>query len=193
MQYCYLKDIAEISIGLLLNRKKANPSDKNIFNYKAVSLKSFNDKAIYDPNFEDDFFSNENLDQYKVQKNDILVRLREPNFAILMDKNYPNLIYSSLIAKIKIKDENFNPFFIAHFLNSNVVKKALAQDISGTTITSINIKNLENIKAPKTPLKTQTLLAKYIKETNKKNQILNDLINLNTNLQKNILEDYIKG
>ena len=56
MQYCYLKYIAEISIGLLLNRKKANPSDKNIFNYKAVSLKSFNDKAIYDPNFEDDFF-----------------------------------------------------------------------------------------------------------------------------------------
>lgn len=186
-----LNEIATISVGLLLNRKKASSKDKDKFNYKVISLKDFNDDAVYSHKFAENFIANEDLTQYLVQKGDILVRLREPNFAIYIDKDYPNLIYSSLVAKIRVK--NFNPLFIAHYLNSSVVKRRLLKDISGTSIPTINIKNLENINIPKISLQKQEYLVKCLQEFRKNNQILKNLITQNKKVQKFIIENLEQG
>ncbi|KAA3687379.1 restriction endonuclease subunit S, partial [Campylobacter fetus subsp. fetus] len=93
-----LNDTADIKTGLVLNRKKASMSEISKFYYDVVSLKSFNENGIYEHIFADKFISNEQIkEDYLVKQGDILLRLREPNFAIYIDKEYKNLIYSSLV------------------------------------------------------------------------------------------------
>ena len=93
-----LSDIAEIKTGLVLNRKKADMSKTSKFYYSVVSLKSFNEDAIYHDTFAEEFISNTQIkEDYLTKQGEILLRLREPNLAVYMDKEYNNLIYSSLI------------------------------------------------------------------------------------------------
>ncbi|MBF0985158.1 MAG: restriction endonuclease subunit S, partial [Campylobacter sp.] len=130
-----LNDIAEIKTGLVLSRKKAEAHTPSEYSYKIVSLKSFAENAIYDNSFADEFISNEQInDDYKVSLGDVLLRLREPNFAVYIDKDYDDLIYSSLMVRIRVKSDKFDPHFVAHYLNSSAVKRTLAPDVSGTTI-----------------------------------------------------------
>ena len=144
-----LNDISEIKTGLVLNRKKADTSKEQKLYYSVVSLKSFNEDAIYDNTFADEFISNEQIkEDYQVKQGDILLRLREPNFSVYIDKDYENLIYPSLMVRVKIQDNRFDPHFIAHYLNSNIVKKALASEVSGTTIPMIKVADVNEIKIP---------------------------------------------
>ena len=144
-----LNDIAEIKTGLVLNRKKADMSKEQKLYYSVVSLKSFNVDAVYDNSFADEFISNEQIkEDYQVKQDDILLRLREPNFAVYIDKEYENLIYPSLMVRVKLQDSRFDPHFIAHYLNSNTVKKALSSELSGTTIPMIKVADVNEIKIP---------------------------------------------
>ena len=121
-----LSEIAEIKTGLVLNRKKADMSKDNKLYYRVVSLKSFNEDAVYDNTFADEFISNEQIkEDYLVKQGDILLRLREPNFAVYIDKEYENLIYPSLMVRVKLQDSRFDPHFIAHYLNCTIVRRAL--------------------------------------------------------------------
>ena len=56
-----LKDISEIKIGLMTERKKALASDTTKIAYDLVSLRSFNEDGIYNHDFNEKFISNERL------------------------------------------------------------------------------------------------------------------------------------
>ncbi len=115
-----LSKIANLRMGVVLNRKKADMSKEQKLYYSVVSLKSFNEDAIYDNTYADEFISNEQIkEDYQVKRGDILLRLREPNFAVYIDKEYENLIYPSLMVRVKLQDSRFDANFIAHYLNSN--------------------------------------------------------------------------
>ncbi|MDY3204534.1 MAG: restriction endonuclease subunit S, partial [Arcobacter sp.] len=159
-----LNDIAEIKLGLVLNRKKADMSKDQKLYYSVVSLKSFNEDAVYDNTFADEFISNEQIkEDYHVKQGDILLRLREPNFAVYIDKEYENLIYPSLMVRVKLQDSRFDAHFIAHYLNSTTVKKALSTELSGTTIPMIKVADVNEIKIPLTNLDKQKKIVEYLK------------------------------
>lgn len=185
-----LSDIAEIKTGLSTNRKKADISIESKFYYTVVSLKSFSEDAIYDNIFADEFISNEELkDDYLVKKGDILLRLREPNFAVYIDKEYEKLIFSSLIVRIKLQDTRFDPHYIAHYLNSNIVKKQLSQGaIVGTTIPMIRVSDVNEIKIPLIDLHKQKMIVKYLKLAHQENELLQNLIKEKQKQSKNIFE-----
>ena len=184
-----LNDIAEIKTGLVLNRKKADMSKDQKLYYSVVSLKSFNVDAIYDNTFADEFISNEQIkEDYQVKQGDILLRLREPNFAVYIDKEYENLIYPSLMVRVKIQDNRFDPQFIAHYLNSNTVKKALSSELSGTTIPMIKVADVNEIKIPLINLDKQKKIVEYIKLVHKENDLLQNLINEKQKYSKEIFE-----
>ena len=184
-----LNDIAEIKTGLVLNRKKADMSKDQKLYYSVVSLKSFNEDAIYDNTFADEFISNEQIkEDYQVKQGDILLRLREPNFSVYIDKDYENLIYPSLMVRVKIQDNRFDPHFIAHYLNSNIVKKALASEVSGTTIPMIKVADVNEIKIPLINHDIQQKVVEYLKLAHQENELLQNLINEKQKYSKEIFE-----
>lgn len=184
-----LNDIAEIKTGLVLNRKKADMSKEQKLYYSVVSLKSFNVDAVYDNTFADEFISNEQIkEDYQVKQGDILLRLREPNFAVYMDKGYEKLIYSSLMVRVKLQDSRFDPHFIAHYLNSNIVKKALSTEISGTTIPMIKVADVNEIEIPLINLDIQKKIVEYLKLAHQENELLKKLIDQKQKYSKEIFE-----
>lgn len=193
-----LSKIAEIKTGLVLNRKKADMSKEQKIYYSVVSLKSFNENAIYDNTFADEFISNEQIkEDYQVKQGDILLRLREPNFAVYIDKDYENLIYTSLMVCIKLQDSRFtkettcgrfDPHFIAHYLNSTIVRRALSTELSGTTIPMIKVSDVTEIKIPLINLDKQKKIVEYLKLALKENELLRNLINQKQKYSKEIFE-----
>lgn len=188
-----LNKISDIKTGIVLNRKKADMSKERKFYYGVVSLKSFNENAVYDSSYADEFVSNELIkDEHLVKKGDILLRLREPNFAVYIDKNYENLIYSSLIVRISIKDSKFDPHFIACYLNSNAVKKSLASGLSGTAIVMTKISDINDIKVPLINLEKQKKIVKYLNLARKESELLQNLITAKQKHAKSVFETMIK-
>lgn len=184
-----LNDISEIKTGLVLNRKKADMSKEQKLYYSVVSLKSFNEDAIYDNIFADEFISNEQIkEDYLVKQGDILLRLREPNFAVYIYKEYENLIYPSLMVRIKVQDSRFDPHFIAHYLNSTIVRRALSTELSGTTIPMIKVADVNEIKIPLINLDKQKKIVEYLKLAHQENELLQNLINEKQKYSKEIFE-----
>ena len=188
-----LNDIAEIKSGLVLSRKKAEAHSPFEYSYKVVSLKSFNENALFDDTFTDEFISNEQInEEYKVSLCDILLRLREPNFAAYIYKEYDDLIYSSLMVRIRVKSDKFDPRFVAYYLNSSAVRRALAPDVSGTTIAMIGVASLNNIKIPAINLQTQNKIVKYLNLVRQESEILQNLATQKQKYHKSIFENLIK-
>jgi len=184
-----LSDIAEIKTGLVLNRKKADVSKPSKFYYSVVSLKSFNENAIYDNTFADEFISNEQIkEDYQVKKGDILLRLREPNFAVYIDKEHENLVYPSLIVRVKLQDSRFDPHFIAHYLNSTIVRRALSTELSGTTIPMINVANVNGIEIPLINIDKQKKIVEYLKLAHQENELLQNIIKQKQKYSKELFE-----
>ena len=174
-----ISDISEIKTGLVLIRKKADKNVDKKFSYKVVSLKSFNENALFDDTFADEFISSEKIsEEYKVSHGDVLLRLREPNFAVYIDKDYDDLIYSSLMVRIRVKSDIFDPRFVAHYLNSSAVKRALA--------------SLNNIKIPAINLQTQNKIVKYLNLARQESEILRNLVAQKQRYHKSIFEILIK-
>ena len=188
-----LSKIAEIKTGLVLSRKKAEAHSPSEHSYKIVSLKSFTEDAIYDDAFADEFISTEQInEEYKVSQGDILLRLREPNFAVYIDKEYSDLIFTSLMVRIRVKSDQFDPHFVAHYLNSNAVKRALAPDVSGTTIAMIGVASINNLKIPLVNLQTQNKIVKYLNLAHQESEILQNLAAQKQKYHKSIFENLIK-
>ncbi|WP_122863329.1 restriction endonuclease subunit S [Campylobacter showae] len=188
-----LNDIAEIKSGLVLSRKKAEAHTPSEHPYKIVSLKSFAENTVFDDSFADEFISNEQIsEEYKVSLCDILLRLREPNFAVYIDKEYDDLIYTSLMVRIRVKSDIFDPRFVAHYLNSSAVKKALAPDVSGTAIAMIGVASINNLKIPLVNLQTQNKIVKYLNLARQESEILQNLIAVKQKYHKSIFENLIK-
>ena len=188
-----LNKIAEIKTGLVLSRKKAEAHSASEHSYKIVSLKSFAEDTYYDDVFADEFISTEQInEEYKVSRGDVLLRLREPNFAVYIDKDYDDLIYSSLMVRIRVKSAKFDPHFVAHYLNSSAVKRALAPDVSGTTIAMIGVASLNNIKIPAINLQTQNKIVKYLNLVRQESEILQNLTAVKQKYHKSIFENLIK-
>ena len=186
-------DVSEIKTGLVLNRKKADKNVDEKFRYKVVSLKSFNENALFDGSFADEFISNEQIsDEYKVSRGDVLLRLREPNFAVYIDKDYDDLIYTSLMVRIRVKSDQFDPHFVAHYLNSSAVKRALAPDVSGTAIAMIGVASINNLKMPLVNLQTQNKIVKYLNLARQESEILQNLAAQKQRYHKSIFENLIK-
>ena len=188
-----ISDISEIKTGLVLNRKKADKNIDEKFRYKVVSLKSFAENTIYDNSFADEFISNEQISkEYKVSHGDVLLRLREPNFAVYIDKEYSDLVYTSLMVRIRVSSDKFDPHFVAHYLNSSTVKRALAPDISGTTIAMIGVASINNLKIPLVNLLTQNKIVKYLNLVRQESEILQNLVAQKQRYHKSIFENLIK-
>ena len=93
------------------------------------------------------------------------------------------------MVRVKLQDSRFDPQFIAHYLNSNIVKKQLSQGaIVGTTIPMIKVADVNEIKIPLTNLDKQKKIVEYLKLAHQENELLQNLINEKQKYSKEIFE-----
>jgi len=188
-----LNQLTAIRTGLVLSRHKASLQSEFKKDYNVISLKSFNDSGIYDHSFIDSFESDGKIkEENLIKKGDILFRLREPNIAIYIDKDYKNTIVSSLAIIIRVKDDKINPIYLTHYLNSSMVKKQLFKDITISSIPMTKVKDVENLLIDTPSLQTQKKLANTQELAIKEIRLLENLIEEKKQLNKSIFETIIK-
>lgn len=170
-----LNHLTAIKTGLVLSRKKASQQSEFKKDYNVISLKSFNENGYYDHSFVEEFVADEEIkEENLLQKGDILVRLREPNVAVYIDRDYEDTIISSLAAVIRIKSNNVNPLFLTNYLNSSLTKKQLYSQ--GTAVAMLNIKSLDELEIILPTLETQEKVAEIQALSFKEIKLLNQLI-----------------
>jgi restriction endonuclease S subunit len=170
-----LNHLTTIKTGLVLSRKKASSQSEFKKVYNVISLKSFNSNGYYDHSFVDEFTANEEIkEENLLKKGDILIRLREPNIAVYIDKDYSDTIISSLAAVIRPKSNEINPLFLVSFLNSTFIKKQLYAQ--GSTISMLNVKFLGELEVIVPSKEIQDKVADIQALSYKEINLLNQLI-----------------
>ena len=141
-----LKDVAHIRTGLVLSRKKCSLHETPVHAYKLITLKSFTLAGTLDEKSFDMFDAKEQVDdEYITQQGDILIKLREPVIAAYIGEDQENLLIPSLVSIIRLKKAIVSPRFLAYLINSKMVSRQLKARVSGTTIETINNRDLEAI------------------------------------------------
>lgn len=182
MRFVKLESIADINIGLALNRKKSIA--KTPHHYKHLSLKAFDDDYIK-LEFLEDFYATDKLDStYIAEPNDIVIRLRQPLKAIVLDKSY---LISSNMAKLRLKSSEFDPIFLAEYINQ--ARTQLEKHAVGSAISLLSIKEIKEFYIPCLELKKQELISNIIKAINERKQTLNELIVKEQNLKAMIFNE----
>jgi len=187
-----LKQFAEIRTGLVLSRKKGDVHDDEYHTYNMVTLKAFHQNGKLLSNNLDTYIAHEKLsERYLTKTGDILIRLREPNHAVVITQNDAGLVVPSLVAHLKV-DERANSEFLTYYLNSNSIQKKLQKEAKGTRISMIKTKDLADLELTLPSLEKQkkiTVLLRLadqeidlleilkIQKTNYKNMVLDKIIN----------------
>lgn len=175
-----IENIADLSPGLVITRKKSRNSDDVVATYKLLNLNAVNDRfGTIDENLLNDFNSREELEEhYFTKEGDILVRLNEPFTAIYIGKDEENILIPSYFIKLKINKEVYNPWYLIWYLNSNNIKREFLRNQSNTLIPSINQKIVKNLKIPEISKIKQDNIAELYRLHIEEMMILNRLIDL---------------
>jgi len=189
-----LKDISNLRTGLVTARKKASIADKETFDYKAVTLRSFNNNGCLSVEHLDNFTAKEQINaNYLTQYNDILVRLREPNIAVLIDEDNLDLLIPSLVATIRVNSDSVDSKFLTYYLNSTIVKRALKAHITGTAINMIKTKELEDLQIKLPSLEEQKKIVEFLDLTNKEIDLLEELKNQKEKYYAEVFNNILKS
>lgn len=177
-----LKEIAELSSGLVISRKSSQQEDKIVKTYKQLNLKAIDKDGYIDLNQLEYFNSKEFIDEnYLTKENTIVVRLTEPFTAIYIRPEFENIVISSNFCIIKV-NSNYSAKYISHYLNSTNVKKFLLTKTQSSVMKNISMTTLSEVQIPSISLSKQNQVAKLIDCILEKNR-------LNTKINK--LEDLV--
>jgi restriction endonuclease S subunit len=188
-----LKDIAYLRTGLATTRKKASVVDREIYSYQVVTLKSFCLDGTLMLEDLDTFVSKEKIkDIYLTQINDVLVRLREPNIAIHIDKSNDGLVVPSFIVSIRVDETKVDSKFLTYYLNSTIAKRALKVHITGTAINMIKTKELEDLEIKLPPLQEQKKIVEFLDLGVKEINLLKELKNQKEKYYQEVFNNILK-
>lgn len=188
-----LGDIADIKMGLVLSRKKAETEYEIKQKYKLISLKNIEDDGMPNDIPLELFASYEDLDdQYFTQEGDILMRLSHPNTAVYIDKEWTNLLVPSYFAIIRLyKDKGFNPEYVSWYLNSDTIRRELIRVQTGTAIFTTNKNTIASLYIKKIPIKTQEAIVEVQRLHWQERHLLNKLIDEKEKLYRGITDKLI--
>ncbi len=183
-----LGKLANIRIGLPLARKKGDIHDDIFFKYIAITLKSFSSGGVLLHGELDEFISTEELNEnFMTQEGDVLVRLREPNIAVCIDKKSSGLIVPALMAIIKPIEE-INSLYLTYYINSNMAQKQLKKELQGTTIPMLKAGELADLEVILPPKETQDKIIAMLDLANKEIKLLDSLSKLKIQFKNELLD-----
>lgn len=182
-----LSDIADISSGLVVSRKKASVGAEETYKYMQLNLRSLNKNCYFDLDEAETLYSVEELSaEYLTKEKDIVMRMTEPFTAVYVSKEYENIVVSSNFCIIR--NTKINPEFLCYYLNSDIVKRRLFNNLQGNLIKSISMVPIKNLEVPILDDLIQQKYAALFSAETKKIQTLNSLIKLEEKRLRIVME-----
>jgi len=131
-------------------------------NINILKTSSIENKKIREDKF-DLGETEKNIEEYFLKKDDIIFQAKGSRLeAILIEKEYENLISKQSYFNIKVNKFLIDPKYLCWYLNNRVSKQYFKMNSSGAIIKTINRKVLENLKIIKPDLKKQKEISNLI-------------------------------
>jgi restriction endonuclease S subunit len=187
-----LERLVDMKIGFPLERKKASLVSHNKIDYRVLILKSFANINYWDKIPYDVFTASSEINsQYLTKANDIIVRIREPYHAILINENNTGLLVPSLMVIItNIYPDILSSAYLAYLLNSSFVHRQY--NMQGTLIQLIKLSDLRQLQIDLPTLEEQQRIVKYFELANKEIYLLEQLVNQKKALNNIIFNNSIQ-
>ena len=124
MREIFLKDLAEISVGVSISRMR----DKSLNNgniEKYITPKSINKNSINDREIENIFVGDEVNKIKRTKIDDILIKTTTPFDSVLIDEDHQGLIYNSFCINLTLKLDLVDSKYIYAILNTSYIRSKL--------------------------------------------------------------------
>lgn len=185
-------DIADVNVGVVLNRKQAKYKSKSSTQYELFNLKIYEDRQNGIKIDYDKFISEEDLSSYTVKKNDLLLRLALPLKVIIVDDELDGKLISNQYVSIRIDKSKYRPSFVKWYLESQDAEYQLEKYIVGTAIRTIPIVKVREIRLPNISINKQKELSKIVEYWEAQKRLYINLIKDKESYYNNIIEMIIK-
>lgn len=186
-----LEDITQIIIGVVIKRKEAKYKSPNTRQYQIFNLKSYEEKISYDL-----LYSEEDLENFKAKKGDILLRLAFPLTIIEVDDEIEGKIINNqycIIRMSSIVNRTYNIDFIKWFLESNKAKHQFEKMLIGTTIKSVPVSELRKLEIPDLDLEEQVQISKIVNTWNKQKKLYKKMLEQKEKYYDSVINKLING
>lgn len=186
-----LEDITEIVIGVVLKRKEAKYKTKNSYEYKVFNLKSYEENIEYDI-----FYSEENLDNFVARKGDIIFRMSFPLKVIEVDEKIEGKLINNqycIIRMVDLHNKIYNIEFIRWFLESKNAKRQFEKTLIGSSVKSVPVTKLRQLKIPFLHFEKQKEISKLINAWDKEKKLYEKLIIEKDKYYSSIIDKLING
>ena len=187
----FLEDITQIIIGVVIKRKEAKYKSPNTRQYEIFNLKSYEEKISYDL-----LYSEEDLENFKAKKGDILLRLAFPLTIIEVDDEIEGKIINNqycIIRMSSIVNRTYNIDFIKCFLESNKAKHQFEKMLIGTTIKSVPVSELRKLEIPDLDLKEQMQIPQIVNTWNKQKKLYKKMLEQKEKYYDSVINKLING
>ncbi len=183
-----IKDIAEVSSGLVVARKKAVHATDAKLSYKQLNLRSINKNGYIEIDELEILIAKEAIDEnYLTHEGDIIIRLTDPFTAVAITKENEGFVVSSNFCIVRCNGD-YDSNFLSYYLNSDQAKKKLMSNTQGSIIKNISMLSICEMEVPNIPLEKQRILGKLFSAQTQKIIILNKIQKLEEKKQKAILD-----
>ena len=186
-----LEDITQIIIGVVIKRKEAKYKSTNTCQYEVFNLRSYEEKISYDL-----LYSEEDLENFKAKKGDLLLRLAFPLTIIEVDDEIEGKIINNqycIIRMSNIINRTYNIDFIKWFLESNKAKRQFEKMLIGTTIKSIPVSELRKLEIPDLDLEEQKQISKIVNTWNKQKKLYKKMLEQKEKYYDSVINKLING
>jgi restriction endonuclease S subunit len=185
-----LKGIADVIAGYSFRTALQGKENASCF---ALQAKNILDGSIID----EDNLEGIDFENYRskavIEKNDIVVSSRGSFRAGLVGVSGKNIIASSSVYILRLKDKNIMPEYLTIYLNSSDGQKQLTESSTGATIKSIKKNDLENIEIIMPNLEKQKKIIEVYHTNNKLQEALIKKINLIKNINEVVINKLLKN
>ena len=179
-----LGDISNIFIGVLINREISGFGE---YQYKLFNLKNYDFNEEYETVKTQKF-----LDDKLTKKGDLLIKLIYPNRIIFIDEKLENFLVPSQMCVIRPDYKKVDAEFLKWYLESDMGKKEIELDITGSSIQKISVASLKKLEVPLINLEKQKAIADLIKLWNKEKSIMKDIMKQKDILYENLITDIVE-
>lgn len=156
-------DIAEVIVGVVPTRKRANYKTDKTNQYELFNLRTYESRQNEDKIPYEEFISEEDLSSYVVHKDDLLLRLAFPLKVIIVDDELDGKLITNQYVSIRMDVTKYNPGFLKWYLESNDLRHQLEKYIVGTAIRTIPVVKIREILLPNVNINTQEELGKLVR------------------------------
>ena len=141
-------------------------------------------------------YSEEDLENFKAKKGDLLLRLAFPLTIIEVDDEIEGKIINNqycIIRMSSIINRTYNIDFIKWFLESNKAKRQFEKMLIGTTIKSIPVSELRKLEIPYLNLEEQKQISKIVNTWNKQKSLYKKMLKEKDKYYDSVINKLING